>query len=151
MWYVALGLDSRFTENFGTGAGSLYLSELYRIFENKLKNLLVHRFRFKDEIEVVKKIDSLDEEKEYIIDSIDQGHPILICMYGKDIIRNRDANHVAVIDDYRITNDNYFQIRINMGWGKSFNGYYYADGSITVNKYTFDKFSIYKNTRPNQD
>ena len=149
LWYVALGLDSLFREGSSTGAGGLYPSELYRLlfFEDKLATLLVDRFRFSDEIEVTDSLKRIDLEKQYIKESLDAGNPVFVTMRDT----KKSIGHAAIIDGYEIEDNNKFKVFINWGWGNinSTNDKPYdTDGPISIGKYNFNRFTIYKNTKP---
>jgi len=152
LWYVALGLDSLFIENEETSAGGWYFTEIWRYFTkpDKLITLLIDRFRFKNMIIVSSGLERINEEKIYIKDSIDKGLPVLVTMKGVNNKTKEPVGHAAIIDGYRDTPENGFQVHINMGWGNrnNTNAFYNTNGRITAGNTTFSRFSIYKNTQP---
>ena len=166
LWNVALGLDAEFKEDEGTGVGS-YGADLEpydwvgESTVQKIKSLLFRRFRFNanlDEIVISRKLARLSDEREYIIENIDNRYPVLISMYRTDS-KGDIKGHTAVIDQYRIEANNDFKVRINMGWGpgefnesKASGKWYDGNGSIDAvpdQDMIYTEFYIYKNLRPN--
>jgi len=162
LWNVALGCDADFVNGAGTGFGSYGTEhEPYHWVgvsnEQKVKSILMDRFRFKDDITVSDGLTRLDDERAYITASVDRGHPVLITMYGTDQ-NNNGVGHDAIIDQYRIESNGDFKVRINMGWGadafepgQPSEKWYEGSGSIGANGLSFTTFYIFKNTIPNGD
>ncbi len=167
LWTVALGLDSEFEEEDGTGVGS-YGSELEpydwvnESTEQKIKALLFDRFRFStslDEIVISDELSRLNDEQAYIIESIDNNHPVLISMYRTDDNEVIIGGHIALIDQYKLEANGNFSVRINMGWGPDQFGddgasgkWYSGTGSIdAAQNRNYTKFYVYKNLRPNRE
>ncbi|MEK8021577.1 MAG: hypothetical protein VSS75_032275 [Candidatus Parabeggiatoa sp.] len=172
--YVAIGLDAEFRQD-STGT-KLYIGEepypflnpqpgedIGLVSEKKLGNLLLDRFRFKSEMmEILGPLSRLDYGQDYIIDSLNRGHPILISLYGFFNSDGKYSGHSAIIDSYQIDNGD-FQVRFNMGWGLDDDGSVHAadvkwyDGSAAVEvptrygkeiRVTYDRFFILTNTVP---
>jgi hypothetical protein len=147
---VALGLDSNFTSK-GTGEQP-YFTDVIRLLDTpgKLGKLLVDRFRFQDKIKI-NKVARIDKERAYIIDSINQGHPVLIFMAGINI-KAEDVGHYVLIDGYRVLSDNTFEVLINWGWGnadQTNDNYYSTNGQIIIPGHSrWKNFWIFKETRP---
>ncbi|WP_319574437.1 fibronectin type III domain-containing protein [uncultured Desulfobacter sp.] len=164
LWNVALGLDAEFTEGEGTGVGSYGAeNEPYDWVGNntqpKIISLLHDRFRFNvshGDIVVSESLSNLNQERDYIIESINSKHPVLISMYRTDEEGNKHG-HTALIDQYRVEANSDFKIRINMGWGvDAFNEsgasgkWYDGDGSIDAGvDRNYTELYIYKNIIPN--
>jgi hypothetical protein len=159
--YTALGLESEFQlEQQFTGfpGEGGFLQVL-----NPLQKILYQRFRFNFSIrEVSRSITRLDNEKERIIRSIDNGIPmILILADGRDNITNKHAeNHAVLIDGY-VNNGEGFWVKINWGLGNRGllnDNLYPTDGQINVtyhdDKYNYDvnrtwgRFVLYFNVVP---
>jgi hypothetical protein len=170
LWNVALGLDSQFEQDAGTGVQS-YGTELEPYHwvgddtQQKIKSLLLDRFRFNqslDEIIVSEKLTQLNQERAYIVNSINDGHPILIAMYRIDS-NGEKRGHSAIIDQYRIEANGDFKVKINMGWGETeefpdpfsdagpSGKWYSGNGSINASgSRNYTEFYIFKNLRPNR-
>lgn len=159
LWNVALGLDSEFQENVGTGVGTRYWSE-YLKTSNKYIDLLRDRFRFKDTMTASALLSRLDLEKAYIKSSIDNHQPVLMSLRLKVPGVKSDPGHMVLIDGYNETPEGVFQVKINWGWGnlgRENNPYYNTDGSIAVT-YTYPdhpqkvltayNFRLFANTVP---
>jgi hypothetical protein len=164
LWYVALGLDSTFNQvkweddgsvscnSGGTGSGGVYSTSLTDILRNlnqdKLKNLLIDRFRFRNDI-TVPAVAKLDLEKEFIIKSIDEGNPILVvAKNSNDLVKD---GHAFIIDGYKYEN-NIFTVYLNLGWGTRDETAYATSGAITLvskcGAKSYNEFHLYKGTRP---
>ena len=119
LWNVAIGLDAKFTMNDGTGI--LPYDDEYHDWvsdtRDKIQSLLVDRFRFNPNLSHTTQLQRLDAEKDYIIDRINKGHPVLMSMYGKKTSDNSDAGHTVLIDAYKVDQNGVLFVKINFGWG----------------------------------
>jgi len=156
LWNIAIGLDSRFLAN--ETSVTRYFDDWSTYwdlisFGDKLENLLIDRFRFNTEVSKSNMLNRLDEEKDYIISTLNRNEPILLIMKG--VNQNNDsAGHAVIIDGYVLGSNNYLNLKINMGWGNrsSTNEILYpSHGSFDSGGYTWQEFHIYKNTTPNTD
>jgi hypothetical protein len=146
LWTVALGLDSYFSgDDDGTSVSEdfSYLRG-FITYQEKIKTLLRDRFRFNPNITYTGELTRLDAERDYIINSINRKEPVLVFM-------SCDARgHVVLIDQYIITSNGQFAVKINFGWGNKSNenNYWYpTNGAFSVGC-LWKKFIIFKNTTP---
>lgn len=154
--HLGIGLDDVFwIYDSSTGVSAYQGEEPYPWVtdsEQKIKSILLDRFRFKDTIEISEQLSSLNTEKDYIIASLDYKQLVLIDMYGFDDKNNR-VGHSAIIDAYRL-NENGIEVKINMGWGinAASDEWYSGQSAITVQNTTrtmiFNRIYIFKNTVP---
>ena len=157
LFAIAIALDANFVsgENLSTGVRS-YNEEYYtwvRDPDTKIQTLLRDRLRFRNSI-TISRIERFEEERNYIQNSLNNGRPVLISLYGIDNREgdNESMGHTAIIDQYRIHNG-VFQIRINMGWGGTSNNNWYNGNferifPVSGLDFHFDNFTIYKNVVP---
>jgi len=146
LWAVSIGLDSHFSgkgDSTGVGAEFKYLRKS-KSFEEKLKDLLIDRFRFNPNISYSHSLKRLDSAKNYIMKSINKKQPVLLEFKNE---------HLALIDAYRFNSKREFEIKINMGWGnaKGTNDKWYSGtGPIKVSEKgpVYDNFVIFINTTP---
>jgi len=163
--YLGIGLDAAFSRSYETSVGRYIGQEPYPwlnakngapyLSDEKTYRLMVERFRFnKDNAALSDLISSLDVQRDYIVSSLDSGHPILVTLrgYSNGVFSNPYFGHSAVIDAYRIV-DGKFQVKINMGWGDSIasDTWYDTSGSITLpinGDPVIESFDLFMNTRP---
>lgn len=165
LMFISLGLESKFFDithgDTSVGPrGSYGSTEFPALIATGLEKKLEKRYRFKDTILVSKQLKSLNQEENYIIESINAGNPILLFMNGLNASNsNITVTHVALIDGY---DESSGKVKINWGWGNRGNTndlFYNTDGPINVvyvtedcKKYNlvFNEFNIYKYTIPNK-
>lgn len=167
--YIGLSLDLGFYISPQYQEASLQVEKLNLLYPwielttgvngpaTKLKSLLIERLNFKDNIEV-SYASNINQERTYIVDSIDAGHPVLMNMHGYK--GDDKVGHSVIIDAYRIVGDA-LQVKLNMGWG---DGVWWCasdtwyDAALDIKprscngqgSSTYNEFYIFKNTRPLQ-
>ena len=144
LWTVALGLDSHFSDDLTTVGVSLFYIGKFQSYQEKIKTLLIDRFRFNPNITYTGELTRIDAQKDYIINSINKKEPVLVFM-------SCDAGgHVVLIDAYRITSEGKFEVKINFGWGnnnKENDQWRPTNGAFNAG-YLWEKFIIFANTTP---
>ena len=165
---VAIGLDSQFNidknGNFGTGGGTIYGNEYYDWVDSipeKIRTLLIDRFRFSEDIEASELLSSMNQEKDYIIESIDKNQPVLMGMSGGVFSTKTNeqidvSGHLVIVDSYRESQEGVFEVRINFGWGRTHPAtqkWYLANTPVEPPWRTnailrYDGFYFFKNTVP---
>jgi TonB family protein len=146
LWAVSLGLGSHFSgkgDSAGVGA-EFKLFKKFKSYEEKLKTLLIDRFRFSPKLSYTRTVKRLDNVKDIIINSIDKKQPLLIEFKNK---------HLAIIDAYRFTHKGDFEVGINFGWGNKINSnelWYSGTGPIKIPGKTevWSNFVVFYNIIP---
>ncbi len=124
----------------------------------KIIDLLVQRFRFKPIMSYIN-TSRVDSERDYIVKSIEEGHPILLGMEGNSISNGDVTGHIVLIQGYRIDKDNNIEFKINFGWGDEIstkqgkldpNTWYPGNGAFNdiLNNVQYDHFYVFKDTIP---
>jgi len=156
LWYVALGLDSGFTEIVGasgeTGVNIADISLFMKKDYDAVPSLLRDRFRFKSSVSYYGYMRSLGAAKQLIIDSLKAKQPLLVALNNKS-----GGSHWALIDGYEILLDGTFNVYMNFGWGNvdgENNIAYPTTGEIVIKPGkvlhggTFNSFDLFQGAAP---
>lgn len=144
LWHVGLGLDLDYRfrylfERSGTGL-TRYPSNppSDMTYPDKLANLLEDRFRFQVSA-AINEVARLNDVAEVIIDSIDEGNPVILFLWSPG------AGHNALIHGYRRAADSRqedYDFLINMGWGGAHNDWYSGQGEFTAGQRKWRQFGV---------